>query len=814
MFKDFLTTHSKKAVGDNFAFTHTRIGDSGLNIFPNSWQIKPTELPEFWKKYYDFVSGGGEEYITEKQLEHGAAFAIDLDFRYNYDVTTRQHTKENVADIVCMYSELIKKYYLVEPNVVFDAFVFEKPNVNRLADGSLTKDGIHIIFGLQVDFEIQQLIRKDVMKEIVDILDLPLINTWDSVFDEGISTGKTNWQLYGSKKPSNEAYQLKYHYTLELDGADNEFMMHEQDVSAFDFENDFQKLSVQYPNNPSFPINFKHRPIMAQKQQTTNTSAYPVVVINGKNVVEVYVLLGIKYEMFQKISGHKQWISLGFIIKNDLGDNGEDLFVNLSRHDPKFVEADVRSVYKQLNKTLISDGKKPVTIKTLIKYYKDADMVLAKKIFKEANEIINPKKPNDLSFESVMEEFEKTHAKIANKGVFIKQLDNDNIIMSRQHIKTAYENMIYQKYDKDDKLKNCNFINDWLVNNPEQRCYDDVGVYPKDEMCPSNHFNMWRKFAMEMVTEYEHHQAGLDMVLNHIKILCNHEETVSDYFIKWIAQMIQYPEVKSICPVLISKEGAGKGTLLRLFEKMLGNDKIFQTTTPSRDIWGEFNSHMANSFLVNLDELSKKETTESEGKIKGLITEPKITINNKGVNKYDINSFHRFLITTNNEEPVNTTKDDRRKMIIRSSDEKIGDKEYFEELYELLDDVNVIKTCFEYFKSIPDMDEFHKIKMPCTEYQNELKEISRSPIEKWLEDFTLENITEESVEMSKEEILSSFMAWCSTNKVEYHVDSLKLMVRLNRLNISGVVKHKTKTANKTKFVIEDLKKHFMVGCLI
>ena len=418
------------------------------------------------------------------------------------------------------------------------------------------------------------------------------------------------------------------------------------------------------------------------------------------------------------------------------------------------------------------------------------------------------------TFESVMQEFEKTHAKIANKGVFIKQLQNDNIIMSRQHIKTAYENMIYQKYDRDGNLKNHNFINDWLVNNPDQRCYDDVGVYPKDELCPSNHFNMWRKFAMEMVTEYEHHQAGLDMVLNHIKILCNHEEAVSDYFIKWIAQMIQYPEVKSICPVLISKEGAGKGTLLRLFEKMLGNDKIFQTTTPSRDIWGEFNSHMANSFLVNLDELSKKETSESEGKIKGLITEPKITINNKGVNKYDINSFHRFLITTNNEEPVNTTKDDRRKMIIRSSDEKIGDKEYFEDLYELLDDVNVVKTCFEYFKSIPDMDEFHKIKMPCTEYQNELKEISRSPIEKWLEDFTLENITEESVEMSKEEILGSFMAWCSTNKVEYHVDSLKLMVRLNRLNISGVVKRQTKTVNKTKFVIDDLKKHFMVGCLI
>jgi putative DNA primase/helicase len=325
---------------------------------------------------------------------------------------------------------------------------------------------------------------------------------------------------------------------------------------------------------------------------------------------------------------------------------------------------------------------------------------------------------------------------------------------------------------------------------------------------------MWRKFAMELVTDYEPNKEALELILNHIKILCNHEEIVYDYFIKWIAQMIQYPETKSVCMVLISKEGAGKGTLLRLLEKMFGNDKIFQTTNPSRDVFGEFNNHMANSFFVNLDELSKKETMESEGKIKGLITEPRITINNKGVNKYEINSYHRFMITTNNEEPVNTTKDDRRKAIIRSSDELIGDKEYFNKLYDFLDDVNVVKTCFEYFKSIEGMDDFNKIPLPSTQYHNELKEISKSPIEKWIEDFTLENMEKETVELTKEEILASFNEWCSNNKVEYKVDSLKLMVRINRLNINGIVKHKTKTANKTQFVISDLKTHFGLGCLI
>ena len=59
---------------------------------------------------------------------------------------------------------------------------------------------------------------------------------------------------------------------------------------------------------------------------------------------------------------------------------------------------------------------------------------------------------------------------------------------------------------------------------------------------------------------------------------------------------------------------------------------------------------MAGSFFVNLNELSKKETTDSMSAIKALITDTRMTINNKGCPQYEIQSYHRFLITTNNEE--------------------------------------------------------------------------------------------------------------------------------------------------------------------
>jgi len=142
---------------------------------------------------------------------------------------------------------------------------------------------------------------------------------------------------------------------------------------------------------------------------------------------------------------------------------------------------------------------------------------------------------------------------------------------------------------------------------------------------------------MELLREpYTHKPAELKLILNHIKILCNHDDNVYDYFIKWIAQMIQYPHIKTIMPTFISAQGSGKGTLFKLFEKMLGNEKVFETTDPGRDVWGDFNGMMCDCFLVNLNELSKKDTIESEGKIKGLITDHTLAINQKGIPQYKI----------------------------------------------------------------------------------------------------------------------------------------------------------------------------------
>ena len=424
-------------------------------------------------------------------------------------------------------------------------------------------------------------------------------------------------------------------------------------------------------------------------------------------------------------------------------------------------------------------------------------------------------KINENTFEIVSTKFEETHCKIINKSIFVHHTKDKITPLSRYQLKTSYENMTYDKLRGDFQIVKCNFINDWLINNTKQKCFQDMGCYPTGIECPESHFNTWTPFAMEFVTEYEPNLAGKDFILEHIKILCNHEEQIYDYIIKWIAQMIQYPAIKTICPILISKQGAGKGTLLKLIEKMIGSNKYFETTDPARDVWGDFNGQMVDSFFVNVNELSKKDTIACEGKIKGLITDTKLTINTKGVTQYEIQSYCRFMITTNNGDPFNTADDDRRMVIIRSSDEKIGNKDYFDTLHKYIEDMNVIKTCYEYFKSIADMDKFHKLPLPCTEYQSNLKELSCSPIESWVKQLVYDNWNEPSIELSSKDAYTSFKNYCKKHSdSKYEISSVKLAVRLKNLKINGIEKGRhTNSGNTTLYLIPNLKTHFKLGAV-
>ena len=115
-----------------------------------------------------------------------------------------------------LYCENLKSLLHIPSESSFPIYIFEKPDVNML--DNVTKDGIHIIFGINLDRVLHIMLRSKIITEINNIwTDLPKTNSWSDVFDERITRGKNNWQLYGSRKPGNQAYELKYYYTCTID---------------------------------------------------------------------------------------------------------------------------------------------------------------------------------------------------------------------------------------------------------------------------------------------------------------------------------------------------------------------------------------------------------------------------------------------------------------------------------------------------------------------------------------------------------------------------------------------------------------------
>lgn len=194
-------------------FTHTKIGDDKLNIYGGCYNIPDDKMKEFYKYYKKFVfQQKKESYLTEKQLEKGPIL-IDLDFRYDPSIDEKQHNMEHIISFVELLFESIQQIKKIKEEN-YKCHIFEKPDVNT-SNEDITKDGIHIIVNIQMDFHEKILLRNILLNKINSIFeDLPIINSWDQVIDDGVMKGNVNWQLYGSQKPGNEAYELKYAFDV------------------------------------------------------------------------------------------------------------------------------------------------------------------------------------------------------------------------------------------------------------------------------------------------------------------------------------------------------------------------------------------------------------------------------------------------------------------------------------------------------------------------------------------------------------------------------------------------------------------------
>lgn len=310
---------------------------------------------------------------------------------------------------------------------------------------------------------------------------------------------------------------------------------------------------------------------------------------------------------------------------------------------------------------------------------------------------------------------------------------------------------LYCHENADDK--DGSFITHWLANKDgTMKFYVDMDVYPNKSECPEDVFNLWQPFYIEKDiskrSTYTEKLLELNKILHHIKILCNHDEGIYEFMLDWIANMLQYPENKSVVPIIIGEQGAGKGILIDLLRNLIGEEKFLETDKPHEDVWGKFNAIMGGKYLVHLNELEYKHCIGNDSTIKGLVTQQTINIQAKGKDQTTIKSFHHYIVTTNKPNPIQTCDGDRRNLIFEASSEKKGNKMYSNMMYKLIEDDDVLRTVWDFFTNKEVKERITEEDFPTSEYQEELKEQQRDPINFWLEDYTVERVNDGRIKIN------------------------------------------------------------------
>ena len=247
---DFLMKHLAKNI--DLPHTNTRMPDKESGNYGGSYHINDEEYPEFLRLYAnEILTKNHEEYLTEKQLDTNGPILIDIDLHFNYDVDKRFYDLSHIEDGIDIYLAELKSIFQFDENTKFNVYVMQKNDVNRVAEKNITKDGIHIIIGLQADRTTQILLRKKVLPKIADAWsDFPIVNTWENVLDEGVTAAHSNWQLYGSRKPHHSVYKLTYIYEITYDPDDGEFIRNSIELKDFDVIKNIEKLSARYTEHP------------------------------------------------------------------------------------------------------------------------------------------------------------------------------------------------------------------------------------------------------------------------------------------------------------------------------------------------------------------------------------------------------------------------------------------------------------------------------------------------------------------------------------------------------------------------------------
>ncbi len=160
--------------------------------------------------------------------------------------------------------------------------------------------------------------------------------------------------------------------------------------------------------------------------------------------------------------------------------------------------------------------------------------------------------------------------------------------------------------------------------------------------------------------------------------ICDGNEEAYLYLRKWMAFLFQNPGEKiGVAVVLYSPEkGTGKSFVGEYLAYCLGEEYSPGLSNPEA-LTGKHNSHLAKALLVRVEEAIHAKDPRHDSQLKHLITSPRVMVEPKGIDAFEIESKANFIFSSNREQVVPATSGERRFFVLRVATHKVRNRAYF-----------------------------------------------------------------------------------------------------------------------------------------
>lgn len=474
--------------------------------------------------------------------------------------------------------------------------------------------------------------------------------------------------------------------------------------------NDIKDLfkSDQLNPKPEEKKTKKTKKTTTQEEKKTTTQEETNII---NNEVKDYLNIMLDNKAFDKLTGYKNWLDIGILLKNTYADNGFTLFNLISEAMPKYDgEEETKRFYNDLNKKIFNSDKK-LSLGTIKKSLKDLDKVLYDTINIKYSSLKKGNNNSTYTFDkqymdkfntSYFKQLEKYNEKKAYFEFFCcKVLRPEPLYMYNEIDNEQFNSLMYCekkmietfkhlgsgifKIDKTGDKKETKFINEWL-NDDNLKLYNNMEFMPyngcrlqQDNNNNKTCYNLFNGYNNDILTEYDknNNKAILKPFKDLLYELVGADQSYVDYFYNFLAHLIQKPNERiPISFIFKSLEGSGKNMMLDTIGDIIGRAHYITSSRP-KDFFGEYAEGFYRKLLVNINETEATGTFDYEGVIKSFITENTITLNPKFVRQTTINNYARLIITTNKPNPIKIdVKSKDRRFVVYQSTNKYLDNQY------------------------------------------------------------------------------------------------------------------------------------------